>query len=195
MNRRYFINSGFLAFSGASLIPTSIIANDQKITLNHFGNGLNLINSQAKQVSITGQVQALKEHHEYLLQKLERNNYLFDSHQLTQLNAHCFVIPLYKKSILGFSSKELVFISKKKSKYNHFIIDEQSSLQLDTFINNFNHEIEQQQVDFINTFHYSIPEEIISYKRGRVSEFTFKNTHGNTISIISSKKGAKTIIK
>ena len=195
MNRRNFLSSSALAFGALTIIPSSIIAEETSNTsLHHFGKGFQSIQSFTSTISIDSVSDIFKESFHELSTTLKTQGYDFNASSLIKFNQKCYALPIVKKSLLNVSTKELAFLIKNQNSYNTYILDHQSTIAFDQFIESFYISLRSHNINFIDLLEVIAPYKVTSYKKGKHTLFAFRNKNGDHITIHNTSKGTKTTI-
>ncbi|MDH7445463.1 hypothetical protein [Aquimarina sp. 2201CG14-23] len=193
MNRRNFLTSGTLTAGALSLVPTSIFANNNTISIFSIGKGFNSISDQIQHLSVKFLSKNVLKAHTKLLIKLDEKGYNYSNSDIVQLSNNCYAIPLSKKPLIGFDSKELALLIEQNGVYKHYILNEPTSIAFNSLIENFSRNSEAQSLN-LDTLNFISPNEVIGTSFGKENTFTYKNVSGNTITLKGSSKKQVAII-
>ncbi|MEW4924613.1 hypothetical protein [Algibacter sp. 2305UL17-15] len=188
MNRRFFLTTGALGLSSVSVFPSSIVQNNNFVSLADFGKGFYSLYKKTTQRYVTSLSNSFIEAHKEILISLTNKGYVYNNLEVTVLGESCFIIPLKKSSMLGFNSKELaIIIEKEEGGFSHYILNEYQSIGLNNFIENFDKNIEVSKLD-INVLKFITPVKVLKESIGKESVFAFENALKNKIVLRSSSK-------
>lgn len=193
MKRRYFITSSIMGAGALTIAPTSVLANDRSVTLSGFGKGFNLLSQKTETIAVSSLSNEFVKAYAKISNLLKEQGYQFDPERVTQLNKNCFIIPLHKNPLLGFSSNELAIIVYQNNTYKHYILNEKTTNEFCSFIENFDRNIKGQNLQ-LDVLALTSPTEVLKHECKKETIFTFKNTLHNTITLKSNSKRSVTMI-
>ncbi len=193
MNRRKFLSSGTIGFGAISMIPSSIFANNNPVSVYSIGKGFNRISNQIGHTSVAFLPQNFHEAHIALMQVLLEKGYNYNSTEVVKLSPNCFAIPLSKKPMIGFNTKELALLIEHKGSCKHYILNENTTIAFDSLIENFSKSSDSHELD-LDVVAFSTPTEVIKESHGKENKLVYKNTNGNTITLIGSSKKQVAIV-
>lgn len=182
MKRRKFLGTTALGIGGATLIPTSLFANQPQTSFLSLHQGFNLVSEKIRETSISTLSAKWKTAYLTLSQKLNKDNYQFDSTRLVKLTEYCYALPLIKSSMIGFQSQELALLIKNDKGIEHCILDEKTSKGLDKLAKNFIQSIQSHNLN-IEPLEFVTPKKIIKIASGKKSIFKYQNKGGNHIEL------------
>lgn len=187
MNRRFFLTTGALGLSSVSVFPASIISKNNFVSLADFGKGFNNLYQKTNQRIVSSLSDSFLKAHKKILVALTNKGYIYNNLEVTALGKSCFIIPLKKTPMIGFSSKELALIIEEQGTFSHYILNEYQSIGLNNFIENFDKNIESSKLD-INVLKFITPVKVYKDVKGKESLFAFENVHKNKIVLKNSSK-------
>jgi hypothetical protein len=187
MNRRNFIVSSVLGAGALSVFPSSALASNNGISLTKIGKGFSRLSSTVDHISVANLSSSVAKAHERLVKTLQSEGYVYNATQVTQLNSNCFAIPLQKKPLLGFESKELALIVKQDFGSKFYILNEKLASEFAGLIENFSQNATDQELD-LDAASFAFPVKVVAQKQGRETTFTYQNKFNNTITLKSARK-------
>ncbi|KAA1247431.1 hypothetical protein [Aquimarina sp. RZ0] len=193
MNRRKFLFSGTIGLGTTSIFPSSIISNDNTISIFSIGKGFTKISGQIHHLPVAFLSKNLAKTHVELVNLLDDKGYTYNNSEVVKLSNSCFIIPLIKKPLIGFYSKELAMLIKHNGIYNYYILKEQTALAFNSLIENFIKSSKSQGLH-LDALTFITPNRIIKESYGKENTFTYKNAIGNTITLKGSTKRQIAII-
>ncbi len=176
------------------MIPTSVFANNNAISIFSIGAGFDRISNRLDYVSGTNLPLHFQDAYGQLLNVLLEKGYHFKSKELVKLSVNCFAIPLNKTSLLGFKSHELALLVAHENNCNFYILNENTTAAFNSLIENFSKSSDSHALN-LDVVAFSTPNEIISESHGKEAKFAYKNTEGNTITLIGSSKRQVAIVQ
>ena len=188
MDRRKFIASSTMGAGALSMFPMSTFANSVENFSLKLSTCLGTSNVSAGSLS-NGVVKTFESMKDFL----NKSNYSFNNSQLMKFNDTCSAVPLEKKSLLGFKSKELGLIVEKNGTSKFYILNEKITEEFGKLTENFSLGIKENGGD-IDVSKFVFPAEVIEEKNGLESVFAYKNALNNTITFKSSSKNTRAII-
>ncbi|MDY8136796.1 hypothetical protein [Aquimarina sp. 2201CG5-10] len=193
MNRRNFLSSSTLGAGALSLAPLSVFSNNNSISLPSIGSGFNEVYEQSTTISITSLSKGFNVIHSKLIHNLQQEGYIFDTKEVVKLSEHCLAIPLQKKPLIGFTTKEIALILNDNEKYQYHILDEKTTKEFNSLIYNYSKNISAHGLE-LDTIEFVAPVKVLKQSTGRESLFTYQNALNNKITIKSSSKRSATYI-
>lgn len=194
MNRRKFLTSGTLGLGAFSMLPSTIIASNNAVSISEIGKGFERLSNRINLVSIQSLSQNFNIAHKKLSTILDEKGYYYPNSEVTKLSDYCFCIPLVKKPIVGFETRELALLLKENDKYHHYILNEKITAEFGKFIADFDNCVDDHQLH-INSLEFTVPHKILSQPlKGKESLFIYENIMKNKISVKSNTKRSHTFI-
>ena len=187
MDRRKFLSSGTIGLGALSMVPSTILANNNPVSLNSVGEGFNRISTQISHTSVALLPQRFLKAHTTLMQLLTKKGYNFSSTEIVKLSPNCFAIPLSKNPVIGFSSKGLALLIEHKGSCKHYILNENTTIAFNTLIESFSKSSDSHNLN-LDVVAFSVPKKVIKESHGKENKFVYKNTSGNTITLVGSSK-------
>ncbi|NMH89208.1 hypothetical protein [Flavivirga algicola] len=187
MNRRKFLSSGTIGLSAISMIPSSIIANNNPVSVFSIGEGFNRVSSQINHISVAFLPQHFLKAHTALMHILLKKGYSYDNTKVVKLSSNCFAIPLSKKPLIGFNTKELALLIEHKGNCKHYILNENTTIAFNSLVENFSKSSDSHELN-LDAIAFSAPAKVIKKSDGKENRFVYKNADGNTVTLIGSSK-------
>ena len=193
MNRRNFIVSSVMGAGALSMFPSSALASNNGISLTSIGKGFNRLLSNVEHISISNLSSSVANAHQRLLIALNKDEYAYNATEVIKLNNSCFAVPLHKKPILGFNSKELALIVKENGASKFYILNEKLAAEFSGLIENYsenaaNHELDLDAASFV------FPVKVVQQKQGKETTFAYQNKFDNTITLKSARKKSEVVV-
>ncbi|AUP79272.1 hypothetical protein [Flavivirga eckloniae] len=193
MDRRKFLSSGTIGLGAISMVPSAIFANNNSVSLFSVGEGFNRISNQISHTSVALLPQRFLETHTALMQILAKKGYNFSSSEVVKLSSNCFAIPLSKNPIIGFSTKGLALLIEQKGRCKYYILNENTTIAFNSLIENFSKSSDSHELS-LDVAAFSVPKKVIKESHGKENKFVYKNTNGNTITLVGSSKRQVAIV-
>lgn len=193
MNRRNFIVSGVMGAGALSMFPSTALASNNGIPLTSIGKGFNRLLSTVEHMSISNLPSSVANAHERLLKALSKDEYVYNATEVIKLNNSCFAMPLHKKPILGFNSKELALIVKQNGTSKFYILNEKLATEFSELVENFSKNAESHELD-LDAASFAFPVKVIAQKQGRETTFAYQNKFDNMITLKSTRKKSEVAI-
>ncbi|EDP95581.1 hypothetical protein U8527_06025 [Kordia algicida OT-1] len=193
MNRRNFIVSSVMGAGALSMFPSSALASNNGISLVSIGKGFNRLKSTVEHISVANLPSSVANAHERLLKVLSKDEYVYNATEVIKLNNSCFAVPLHKKPILGFNSKELALIVKQHGTSKFYILNEKLATEFSELVENFSKNAESHELD-LDAASFAFPVKVIAQKQGKETTFAYQNKFDNTIILKSTRKKSEVAI-
>lgn len=193
MNRRNFIVSSVMGAGALSIFPSSALASNNGIPLTSIGQGFNRLLTTVEHISIANLSSSVANAHERLVKTLDNEGYVYNAKQVVKLNSNCFAIPLQKKPLLGFESKELALIVKQNFGSKFYILNEKLASEFAELIENYSQNASSNELD-LDAASFAFPVKVVAQKQGRETTFTYQNKFNNTITLKSARKIAAAVV-
>ena len=193
MNRRNFIVSSVMGAGALSIFPSSALASNNGIPLTSIGQGFNRLLTTVEHISIANLSSSVANAHERLVKTLDNEGYVYNAKQVVKLNSNCFAIPLQKKPLLGFESKELALIVKQNFGSKFYILNEKLASEFAGLIENYSQNASSNELD-LDAASFAFPVKVVAQKQGRETTFTYQNKFNNTITLKSARKIAAAVV-
>ncbi|WP_420572270.1 hypothetical protein [Kordia sp.] len=193
MNRRNFIVSSVMGAGALSMFPSSALASNNGISLTSIGKGFTRLLSTVEHISISNLSSSVVNAHKRLTTALDKEGYIYNAAEVVKLNSSCFAIPLHKKPILGFDSKELALIVKNNGASKFYILNEKLATEFSELVENFSQNAESHALD-LDAASFAFPVKVIAQKQGRETTFAYQNKFNNNITLKSARKMSAVVI-
>lgn len=193
MNRRKFLFAGVIGLGTTSILPSSIILNNNAISVFSIGKGFIKISGQINHLPVAFLSKNFTKTHKELANHLQEKGYNYNSFEVVKLSNDCFIIPLIKKPLIGFYTRELAMLIKYNRIWKYYILSEQTALAFNSLIDNFTNSSKGQGLN-LDTLSFITPSEVIKESFEKEHVFSYKNTIGNTITLKGSSKRQIAII-
>ena len=187
MNRRNFIVSSVMGAGALSMFPSSALASNNGISLDKVGKGFKLLLNKVAHVSITDLSSSVANTHQRLVSALNDSGYAYNATEVVKLSNSCYAIPLHKKPLLGFESKELALIVKNNGNSKFYILNEKLTNEFSGLIDNFSVCAKSHELD-LDAAEFAFPVKVVQQKQGRETVFAYENKFQNTIALKSTRK-------
>lgn len=189
MNRRNFIVSSVMSAGALSMLPSSVLANNESISISSIGKGFDKLLHSIGQVTVSSLPNNVIKTHEKLMNVLDKSEYVYNAAEVVKLSENCYAIPLYKKPLLGFNTKELALIVKENNSSEFYILNEEVANEFSSLIDNFSHNNTVNELN-LDTIAFALPNKVVKQTTGKESSFVYKNKLNNTITIKKHKSVA-----
>jgi ribosomal protein L22 len=176
-----------------SIFPSSALASNNGIPLTSIGQGFNRLLTTVEHISIANLSSSVANAHERLVKTLDNEGYVYNAKQVVKLNSNCFAIPLQKKPLLGFESKELALIVKQNFGSKFYILNEKLASEFAELIENYSQNASSNELD-LDAASFAFPVKVVAQKQGRETTFTYQNKFNNTITLKSARKIAAAVV-
>ncbi|WP_128755241.1 hypothetical protein [Aquimarina sediminis] len=194
MNRRNFLTSSTLLGIGTlSMFPSTIITNSSSISIFDMGNGFRKLSDQTIDIPVEFLSSDALNAHKKLINILNTKEYYYNNLKITKLTNNCYAIPLSKKPLVGFKTKELALLVKEQDSFKHYILNERISAGFNSLIENFSKNIDSNKLN-IDILSFISPVKIVKESHGVESVFIYENEQKNKITLKSSSKRQLAII-
>jgi ribosomal protein L22 len=193
MNRRNFIVSSVMGAGALSMFPTSALASNNGISISSIGKGFGRLLNKVEHISISDLSSNVVKTHERLITSLNESGYLFNATEVVKLNSTCYAIPLHKKPMLGFESKELALIVKNNGVSKFYILNEKLANEFAGLVENVSQNAESHEID-IDAASFAFPVKVVAQKQGRETTFTYQNKFDNTIMLRNTRKNSAVLV-
>ena len=193
MNRRNFIVSSMMGAGALSMFPSSALASTNGISLASIGKGFDRLLHAVEYVSASNLTGSLANTHQRLLKTLHNEGYTYNASRVIKFNNACFAVPLHKKPMLGFASKELALIVKSGSGSKFYILNEKLASEFAGLIENFSQNSASHALD-LDAAAFAFPVKVVQQKQGRETIFAYQNKFDNTITLKSARKQSAVVI-
>jgi len=193
MNRRNFIASSIMGAGALSMFPSSALASNQNVSLTSIGEGFNRLLSTVNHISISNLSANVANTHRRLVKALDKEGYVYNASQVVQLNSSCFAIPLHKKPMLGFHSKELALIVKQNGGSKFYILNEKLATEFAGLIESYSDNAASHELD-LDAASFVFPVKVVAQKQGKETTFAYQNKFNNTITLKSARKVAAALV-
>lgn len=193
MNRRNFIVSSVIGAGALSMFPSTTLASNKGISITSIGKGFNRLLSTVEHISISNLSSNVVNTHGRLIKALDKEGYVYNATQVVKLNSSCFAIPLHKKPMLGFNSKELALIVKQDGGSKFYILNEKLSTEFAGLIESYSENAEGHELD-LDAASFVFPVKVVAQKQGRETTFAYQNKFNNTITLKSARKVAEVVV-
>ncbi len=193
MNRRNFIVSSVMGAGALSMFPSSALASNNGISISKIGKGFNRLLSSVEHLSISNLSSGVVNTHQRLMTVLKEEGYLYNATEVVKLNSSCFAIPLHKKPMLGFESKELALIVKNNGASKFYILNEKLANEFAGLIENYSQNAESHELD-LDAASFVFPVKVVAQQQGRETTFSYQNKLDNTITLKSARKTSAVVV-
>lgn len=193
MNRRNFIASSVMGAGALSMFPSTALASNKGISITSIGKGFNRLLSTVEHISTSNLSMNVANTHGRLVKALDKEGYVYNATQVVKLNSSCFAIPLQKKPMLGFESKELALIVKQDGGSKFYILNEKLSSEFAGLIESYSENFEAHELD-LDAASFVFPVKVVAQKQGRETTFAYQNEMENTITLKSARKVAAVVV-
>ncbi|QHI38588.1 hypothetical protein IMCC3317_39820 [Kordia antarctica] len=193
MNRRNFIVSSVMSAGALSMFPSSALASNNGISLSSIGKGFNRLLSTVEHISISNLSSGVAKTHQRLIATLSEEGYVYNATEVVKLNSSCFAIPLQKKPMFGFKSKELALIVKENGTSKFYILNEKLASEFAGLVENVSQNAESHELD-IDAASFAFPVKVIAQKQGRKTTFSYQNKFDNTITLRAARKESAVVV-
>ncbi|WP_046757304.1 hypothetical protein [Kordia jejudonensis] len=187
MNRRNFIVSSVMGAGALSMFPTSALASNNGISLEKIGSGFGRLLNNVNAISISNLSSGVAKTHQRLAIALNDSGYLYNATEVVQLSNSCYAIPLHKKPMLGFESKELALIVKHDGVSKFYILNEKLTNEFNGLIETFSQNLESHELN-LDAASFAFPVKVVQQQQGRETIFAYQNKFNNTIALKSTRK-------
>lgn len=193
MNRRNFIVSSVMGAGALSMFPTSTLASNNGISISKIGKGFERLLTGVEHISISNLSSGVAKTHQRLVATLSNEGYVYNATEVVRLNSSCFAIPLQKKPMLGFESKELALIVKNNGTSKFYILNEKLANEFAGLIENYSQNAESHELD-LDAASFVFPVKVVAQKQGRETTFAYQNKFDNTITLRAVRKKSEVAI-
>jgi hypothetical protein len=187
MNRRNFIVSSVMGAGALSMFPSSALASNNGISISKIGKGFERLLSSVEHLSISNLSSGVVNTHGRLMAVLNEEGYLYNATEVVKLNSSCFAIPLHKKPMLGFESKELALIVKNNGVSKFYILNEKLASEFSGLVEGFSQNAESHELD-LDAASFAFPVKVVAQQQGRETTFAYQNKFDNTITLKNTRK-------
>ncbi|MBC8753529.1 hypothetical protein H2O64_02525 [Kordia sp. YSTF-M3] len=187
MNRRNFIVSSVMGAGALSMFPSSALASNNGISISKIGKGFERLLSSVEHLSISNLSSGVVNTHGRLMAVLNEEGYLYNATEVVKLNSSCFAIPLQKKPMLGFESKELALIVKNNGASKFYILNEKLANEFSGLVEGISQNAESHELD-LDAASFAFPVKVVAQKQGRETAFAYQNKFDNTITLKNTRK-------
>ena len=187
MNRRNFIVSSVMGAGALSMFPSSALASNNGISISNLGKGFEYLVTAVEHISISNLSSGVAKTHQRLVASLNESGYLYNANEVVKLSNSCYAIPLHKKPMLGFESKELALIVKNNGASKFYILNEKLTKEFSGLIDSFSQNAESHELD-LDAASFAFPVKVVKQQQGRETVFTYENKFQNTIALKSTRK-------
>lgn len=190
MNRRKFIMSSAMGVGALSMFPRATFANSSNIWK---AEDLTKTLGTLSNVSASDLPDQLLKAYQDMILYLNQSNYRYNANELIKVGDNCYLIPLEKKSIVGFNANELGLLVNQKEGSQFYILDENTSEEFNRMAKNYN--LNMQEIgQRVNVSEFISPVKVLEEKKGKENLFSYKNKFNTTITLKSSGKKTRAII-
>jgi hypothetical protein len=193
MDRRNFIVSSVIGAGALSMFPSTTLASNKGISLTSIGKGFNRLLNSIEHISISNLSSNVFNTHGRLVKALDKEGYVYNATEVVKLNSNCYAIPLQKKPMLGFNSKELALIVKQDGGSKFYILNEKLATEFAGLIDNYSENAAGHELD-LDAASFVFPTKVVAQKQGRETTFAYQNKFNNTITLKSARKVAEVVV-
>jgi len=193
MNRRNFIVSSVMSAGALSMFPSTALATNKGISLSSLGKGFKRLLSTVEHISISNLSSGVAKTHLRLMTTLNEEGYLYNAAEVVKLNSSCFAIPLQKKPMFGFNSKELALIVQQNGTSKFYILNEKLATEFSELVENYSQNAASHELD-LNAASFAFPVKVVKQQQGRETTFVYQNKYKNTITLKSIRKKSAVIV-
>lgn len=187
MNRRNFIVSSVIGAGALSMFPSTALASNNGISITSIGKGFDRLLSSVEHISIANLSSGVSNTHQRLIAVLKEEGYVYNATEVVKLNSSCYAIPLQKKPMLGFESKELALIVKNNGASKFYILNEKLANEFSGLVENFSQNAESHELD-LDAATFAFPVKAVVQKQGRETTFAYQNKFDNTITLRAARR-------